>query len=561
MSPEGGTLGITIRILEGCLLGWAFLPWAKLLGARSFRRMFPRACFALLAAGIALAVTAVLLALYFPPGFHILTAAVAILVIALMIGNRPRSKVTAPLPPGNVSVAESIEALADRRFYSKKFARHGPIFKMAQFHHKVVCVLGIERGHRLFRERADRIGPCPLPFSDEVAGGFLRYMDDATYEKYGPLFRKAFSGTTTSTATKITRSSARGQLACMAARAGENEGRGPRPGPFVHAIVHDALAASLFGIVPGTAAADELATLTREFGAQDLNQRLDDRTRAALGKLRGLMRSKAGALQSAAALQSDAAADEPPNALAELHRIDSSMPDDVCIDNMLFILKISTANVSSLLHWILQMLGENKEWVARIREDRGSGAGDSRRQDIANRVILETLRLAQSEYLYRAVHTDFEFEGVRYPKGWLIRQCVWESHRDPALFDRPESFDPDRHLKEDFPKQAYSPFGCPHHGCNGVALTYAIAKTFMEELADYDWDAFGADRVERDFRHWSHWRPGADFSLALRKVPGLQTPLYEADAINARPECPAASAPGPARSDSVDESRPPETRR
>ncbi len=547
-------MGVTIRILEGCLLGWAFLPWARLLGTGSLRRMFPRAFFALLAAGICFAAPAILLAFYFPLGFHLLTAAVALLAIGLMIRNRPRSNVSAPLPPGNVSVAESIEALADRRFYWRKFARHGPIFKMAQFHHKAICVFGIERGHRLFRERADQIGPCPLPFSDEVAGGFLRYMDEATYEKYGPLFRKAFSGPATVTAAGVTRTSARGQLACMAAQAGASEGRGMRPGPFVQSIVHDALTASLFGIVPGTPAADELKALTKEFGAQDLNQRLNERTKSALGKLRAVIRTKADGLRSGGG------GDEPANALSELHRVDPSMPDDVCIDNLLFILKISSANVSSLLHWILQMLGENQEWVVRLRNERRS-AVDSRRHDIANRIIMETLRLAQSEYLYRAVHTDFEFEGVRFPKGWLIRQCVWESHRDPALFDDPDSFDPDRHLKEDFPKQAYSPFGCPHHGCNGVALTYAIAKTFMEELAEYDWDASGADRVERDFRHWSHWRPGAAFSLALRMVPGAKPPLYEAEAINARPACPAASATDPDRSDSAADSHPPETHR
>ena len=552
ISTEGRKLGTTIRILELGLIGWAFWPWARLLGADPFRRMFPRAFFGLLAAGAGFVATAILLALFAPLALHLLAASVAIGLIAVARRNRPGSTVSADLPPGVISIARSVEALADRRFYQKRFKRHGPIFKMAQFHNNVICVTGIERGHRLFRERADQIGPCPLPFSDEVSGGFLRYMDDGTYDKYGPLFRKALSGPVTATAASVARTAARQQLACMAAQADTDGGRGVRPGPHIHSIVHDTLAASLLGIVPGSAAGDEVKALAKDFSAQDLNQRLNGKTRAALMELRRVVRSRAEAVKS------ERAEDEPSSALLELHGVDPSMPDDVCIDNLLFILKISTANVSSLLHWILQMLGENQDWVERIREERGT-AGESRRHDITNRISMETLRLAQSEYLYRSVRTDFEFEGFRFPKGWLIRQCVWESHRDPATFQNPETFDPDRHLDEDFPKQAYSPFGCPHHGCNGVALTYSIAKAFMEELAEYSWKAYDYDRVERDFRHWSHWRPVAAFSLALRAVPGRRPALYEADIVSEAEGCPVASAKGPARSDSATDSHPRET--
>lgn len=509
--------------------------------------MFPRAFFALLIAGAAFAIAAALLALFVPIAFHILSVSVAIVLVGFALRNRPALKMSMNLPPGVISIAQSIEALADRRFYQKRFTRHGPVFKMAQFHHKVICVFGIERGHQLFRECADKIGPCPLPFSDEVSGGFLRYMNDDTYEKYGPLFRKALAGQATHTAVSATRTAARGHLACMAARSGVGWDRGVRPGPHVNEIVHDALTASLLGIAPNTALGNEVKDLAKDFSAQDLNQRLNSRTRNALNELRRVVRAQVDRVQSGQAES------EPASAISELHRADSSMPDDVCVDNLLFILKISSANVSSLLHWILQMLGENPDWVARIRNERGAAA-DLRRHDITNRIIMETLRLAQSEYLYRAVKTDFEFEGFHFPKGWLIRQCVWESHRDPATFEDPEVFDPDRHLAENFPRQAYSPFGCPHHGCNGVALTYSIAKTFMEELAEYDWQAFGDDRVERDFRHWSHWRPGSEFALALRAVPANEPALYEVEGISETRGCPVTSATGRARSDSPTDS-------
>ena len=37
--------------------------------------------------------------------------------------------------------------------------------------------------------------------------------------------------------------------------------------------------------------------------------------------------------------------------------------------------------------------------------------------------------------------------GFRLPRGWLLRICVHESHRDPAVFEHPEVFDPDRFLR------------------------------------------------------------------------------------------------------------------
>ena len=55
-------------------------------------------------------------------------------------------------------------------------------------------------------------------------------------------------------------------------------------------------------------------------------------------------------------------------------------------------------------------------------------------------------QLAQSEYLFRRANNAIQFRGVVIPAGWLVRVCIREIHRDPAVFTNPDRFDPDRFL-------------------------------------------------------------------------------------------------------------------
>ena len=65
-------------------------------------------------------------------------------------------------------------------------------------------------------------------------------------------------------------------------------------------------------------------------------------------------------------------------------------------------------------------------------------------RSIGERVIRESLRLEQSEYLARRTTADIRFHGYRFPKGWRVRICIREGHRSADAFDRPDEFDPDR---------------------------------------------------------------------------------------------------------------------
>jgi cytochrome P450 len=135
---------------------------------------------------------------------------------------------------------------------------------------------------------------------------------------------------------------------------------------------------------------------------------------------------------------------------------------------------------------------------------------------------METLRLEQSEYLYRKVARSVEFEGFVLPRGWLIRLLIQESHRDPAVFSDPERFDPERFARRKYTRSEYSPFGADAHGCMGYRLAHLLGKALVDELAGYDCRVVSDGPVERGNRHRHHWQPSSNLRVVMTPRPAAQ---------------------------------------
>jgi len=504
---------------------WTLVPMAT----RGLARLFPRV-FALLA-GLLLAWCAgvVLLAVYAPAILHPLLLVMAVALAMSVFRARASHGAARGLPPGSLSLRGSIEALVDREFYRKRAARWGPIFKMAQFHQPVVCVVGLAHGRRLLHEHGQALGPSPLRFSREIEGGFLRYMDDGRHARYGPLFRRALSADVMDQSAPVVEDAIRRELASAATDARQTRGS-VAPDACLERIVTGAFLRALFGVAAEEKAFDDLMHALRPLRSLGLSDRPTASTRAAVGELRRLLRDLHGDRSRA-----------PVCALTELTRLDPQMPDDTCLDNLVFIHKITSSNVVGLLRWTLVMVSEHPRWLARLRSELQSGTPGGP-PTLADRIVMETLRLSQAEYLYRRLTSDVAFEGFVFPSGWLVRICVWESHRMEAAFADAGRFDPDRFLGRDCPRASYVPFGADRHACNGVALTNLICRSVLQELTRaYDWRVAGHEPLQREFRHWSHWRPGSGLRLHLSPVSAART---------------SASATGPGRA-AVAAGRPP----
>ena len=78
-----------------------------------------------------------------------------------------------------------------------------------------------------------------------------------------------------------------------------------------------------------------------------------------------------------------------------------------------------------------------------------------------------------------------------------------ESHRDPAVFEAPETFDPDRFSGRRYTSAEYAPFGMLEHSCLGVPATHVLAAAFVREYCECDWIVSGDGEPEYDGLHWT----------------------------------------------------------
>jgi cytochrome P450 len=118
-----------------------------------------------------------------------------------------------------------------------------------------------------------------------------------------------------------------------------------------------------------------------------------------------------------------------------------------------------------------------------------------------HRVWRESLRLYPTVPIFgRTASESVELSGYSIEAGAPVFVSPYVTHRDPAFWDNPTTFDPDRflpdrhHGRHEF---AYYPFSAGPHGCLGQQLAtteavVALATLFSEynvELADEDGDA------------------------------------------------------------------------
>ncbi len=120
---------------------------------------------------------------------------------------------------------------------------------------------------------------------------------------------------------------------------------------------------------------------------------------------------------------------------------------------------------------LLLRLASDADLQARVR------AGDRALRD---HVIEESLRIESPVFgLARSAVVDTELSGCPVPTGSRLLLCYGAANHDPAVFDRPEEFDPERanvgrHLA----------FGSGRHRCIGEHLAKMEIRVTLDELLD-----------------------------------------------------------------------------
>ena len=450
----------------------------------------------------------------YPSLARLIVAAVALGWLTASWRARPDYGRRRSYPRGSLGVISSIEALNRYDFYSEQASRFGPVFKSSQYLRPVLCVVGLERGQRLLANHRRSLTSAPLPINRLIAGGLLRYMGADEHAKYRRYLAEAMAPAVLERAETSIAAAVHTEVARLADSSQTAE-HGTAPSPFIDRLVCAGLLRLFFDIDPRSERALRIVELFRVIDHRRFAYR-STRVRSALDEIVALVLDQAAELS--------APSRSPRSFLARALWHDPDRLDDrVFIENLTYFFHIARSDLDGLCSWLLKMLCDHREWTGRLRRAVAEADDDARvrrtRPELADCFVRETLRLRQSEYLYRTVAQTFEFEGFTIPRGWLVRVCIRESHVDPRIFENPRDFDPERFAGSTFTQQQFQPFGIYEHACMGVGVTATLARILVLELASrYDCVTVVDGPMELGLHHHDHWRPSSRWTVRLDRA-------------------------------------------
>jgi len=498
--------------LTACALGVLVIaPWPlyRLLSIPVFRRW--HRCHAIRVAGL-LVVYALAIAflVIFAPRLTLPIAA-GVTVLLLIERWRARSHYGGKrqLPPGRLSLVPR-RPWVDEAFFRGQAKRYGPIFKMSQYFRPMVCVLGPRLGTSLIRQNEARLGAPPVRFNAFIPGGFIRYMNDDNHAKYRPVFQAALNRRVLEANRALFDAQIKQGLAKISV-ASRSPG-GVHPSGDLNEMLFCVVLFLFTGIDETSQSFEELKELyrgldIRKAGCGSVNNevRLARRIAAILSLRAGDLAAKGGVTP-----------DEPPCVLSEIVRQHPKAARDVTVHlNLAYMIQIGSSDLAGLFTWMAKLLMDNPQWLGKLRvtDRQNPMLSSSDDGELAGNVVKEALRLEQSEYIFRKAREDIEFDGFVIPKGWLVRICIRDGHRDAAVFNDPNQFDADRFKSDNYRRDEYSPLGIGRHSCLGNQVIDVVGRLFAKELANaYDGRVI-ADGPRQYGR--AHWEPSANLRLEL----------------------------------------------
>ncbi|MDD7813749.1 cytochrome P450 [Mycobacterium sp. CSUR Q5927] len=148
---------------------------------------------------------------------------------------------------------------------------------------------------------------------------------------------------------------------------------------------------------------------------------------------------------------------------------------EICDELIVFMLAGHDTTATTLAY-ALWALGNHPDIQRRVAEEVAQLGAELSPDDVARlpytvQVLHEALRLCPPGALNgRTAVRDIAVDGYRVPAGSLVGVGVYALHRDPALWERPDEFDPDRFSSENSAgrdRWQYLPFGGGPRKCVG----------------------------------------------------------------------------------------------
>ncbi|KAI0836251.1 bifunctional P-450:NADPH-P450 reductase [Hypoxylon sp. FL0890] len=183
------------------------------------------------------------------------------------------------------------------------------------------------------------------------------------------------------------------------------------------------------------------------------------------------------------------------------------MSDESIIDNLITFLVAGHETTSGTLSYAMYRLLKNPEAYRKVQQevDEVIGKGPVTVQHMQklpyiSAVLRETLRLDSPIPIFGVYAMEDTLLAGKYPvyKGEFVNLLLTRSHLDPAVFEDPLAFKPERMLDENFnklPKNSWKPFGNGVRACIGrpfawqeaILVMAMIFQNFNFVLADEDY--------------------------------------------------------------------------
>ncbi len=206
------------------------------------------------------------------------------------------------------------------------------------------------------------------------------------------------------------------------------------------------------------------------------------------------------------------------------HLIDAGLPDERIRDQMLTMLIAGHDTSTALLAWVFAMLGQHPETYTALQRQIAETPPD-KTPPLLDQVIKETLRLYPPIHIgNRIMAEDVTFgEGQTIPAGARMFYSIYLTHRDPAIWENPDSFRPERFAHGRTPQKgagmAYIPFGGGPRACIGAAFGQMEARLVIAHLLrTFDFQPLNPQNIHPHMGATLEPRPGV-FVRVTRRNP------------------------------------------
>jgi len=194
--------------------------------------------------------------------------------------------------------------------------------------------------------------------------------------------------------------------------------------------------------------------------------------------------------------------------------IDAGLSDDVIRDQMLTMLIAGHDTSTALLAWTFALIGQHPDIHVKLVDE----VDTLEKSPLLGEIIKESLRLYPPIHIgNRRVAEEMQFSEGSVPAGERMFYSIYLTHRDPAIWENPEAFCPERFAGgRKTPPFAYVPFGGGPRACIGAAFGQAEARLVMAQLLKTHTFEFTKHKIHAHMGATLEPRPGVRMRVSKR---------------------------------------------